>query len=81
MPLQTDSLCLPHRTFREYIPDTTKLIIAQRISSVQNADLIVVMENGKLSAVGTHEELLNTSTIYKETFEQQTYGKGDDDAE
>ena len=76
---KTDALI--RKAFKEYIPDTTKLIIAQRISSVQNADLIVVMENGKLSAVGTHEELLNTSTIYKETFEQQTYGKGDDDAE
>lgn len=59
---------------REYIPETTKLIIAQRISSVQDADLIVVMENGKIEQVGRHEELLSTSQIYREVYRQQTNG-------
>ena len=60
--------------FREYIPETTKLIIAQRIASVQDADLIVVMENGRIEAQGTHEELLKSSTIYREVYEQQVNG-------
>ncbi len=70
---KTDALI--RKAFKEYIPDTTKIIIAQRISSVEDADLIVVMENGCISECGTHEELIKTSVIYKETFEQQTYGK------
>lgn len=65
--------------FKEYIPETTKIIIAQRISSVQDADLILVMENGTLEALGTHEELLKTSEIYREVYKQQTNG-GEDDA-
>lgn len=65
--------------FRKYIPDTTKIIIAQRIASVQDADMILVMDNGKISASGKHEELLQTSEIYREVYEQQTNG-GDDDA-
>ena len=60
--------------FREYIPETTKIIIAQRIASVQDADLIVVMENGRIEAQGTHEELLKSSTIYREVYEQQVNG-------
>ena len=60
--------------FKSYIPETTKIIIAQRISSVQDADLILVMENGKISDKGTHEELLKTSQIYREVYEQQTNG-------
>ncbi len=60
--------------FREYIPETTKIIIAQRISSVQDADLIIVMENGRIAASGTHSELLSASEIYREIFEQQTTG-------
>ncbi len=63
--------------FRTYIPDTTKIIIAQRVASVQDADMIVVMENGKIDAVGCHEELLKTSHIYREVYEQQTNGGGD----
>ena len=64
--------------FKSYIPETTKIIIAQRISSVQDADLILVMENGKIADKGTHEELLKTSQIYREVYEQQTNG-GDQD--
>ena len=64
--------------FKSYIPETTKIIIAQRISSVQDADLILVMENGKIANSGTHEELLETSEIYREVWEQQTNG-GDKD--
>lgn len=66
--------------FKSYIPETTKIIIAQRISSVQDADLILVMENGKIAQKGTHEELLKTSEIYREVYEQQTNG-GDENEE
>lgn len=64
--------------FEKYIPETTKIIIAQRIASVENADMIIVMDNGKISATGTHDELLRSSEIYKEVYEQQTNG-GDKD--
>ena len=60
--------------FKEYIPETTKIIIAQRIASVQDADLILVMNNGKIECAGKHEELLSSSEIYKEVYEQQTTG-------
>ncbi len=59
---------------KKYIPETTKIIIAQRISSVEDADMIIVMDNGKISDVGTHSELLNKSVIYREVYEQQTKG-------
>jgi ATP-binding cassette subfamily B protein len=65
--------------FRSYIPETTKIIIAQRIASVEDADLILVMDNGRVSAMGKHGELLKTSDIYREVYEQQTNG-GDSDA-
>ena len=67
------------RAFREDIPDTTKLIIAQRISSVQDADRIIVMDEGQISGFGTHEELLASNEIYREVYESQTSGGGDFD--
>ncbi len=60
--------------FKEYIPETTKIIIAQRISSVQDADMIIVMENGMISAAGNHNVLIKNSEIYREVYEQQTNG-------
>ncbi len=67
------------RAFREEIPNVTKLIIAQRISSVQDADRIIVMEDGEINGFGTHEELLSTNEIYREVYESQTGGSGDFD--
>lgn len=67
------------RAFAEEIPDTTKLIIAQRISSVQNADRILVMNEGEIAGFGTHEELLASNEIYREVYESQTGGSGDFD--
>ena len=63
--------------FKSFIPETTKIIIAQRVASVQDADLILVMDNGMISAMGKHDELLKTSEIYREVYEQQTGGKED----
>lgn len=60
--------------FKQYIPETTKIIIAQRIASVMDADMIIVMENGCVSASGTHDELMKDSEIYREVYEQQTSG-------
>ncbi len=64
--------------FKTYIPETTKIIIAQRIASVQDADKIIVMDNGSISAIGNHEELLKTSSIYQEVYNQQI-GGGDNE--
>ncbi len=62
------------QAFAEYIPDVTKIIIAQRISSVSHADMIIVLDNGKINGVGTHEELLENNAIYKEVYESQIKG-------
>ena len=67
------------KAFLEEIPATTKLIIAQRISSVQDADRIIVMDDGKVNGIGTHEELLKSNEIYREVYESQTGGGGDFD--
>ncbi len=67
------------KAFREEIPNTTKFIIAQRISSVQDADRIIVMEEGRVNGFGTHEELLESNEIYREVYESQTQGGGDFD--
>lgn len=67
------------QAFATEIPDTTKLIIAQRISSVQNADKIIVLDDGKVTGFGSHEELLATNEIYRDVYESQTSGGGDFD--
>ena len=69
---KTDALI--RKAFREEIPDTTKIIIAQRISSVEDADMIIVMENGEINGIGTSEELLKTNAIYREIYESQIKG-------
>ncbi|MBQ9976696.1 MAG: ABC transporter ATP-binding protein [Clostridia bacterium] len=73
---KTDAII--RHSFKQYIPETTKIIIAQRISSVQDADMIIVMENGAISAIGKHEELIASNEIYREVYEQQTKG-GDEE--
>lgn len=73
----TDAQDLP--CFATEIPDTTKLIIAQRISSIQNADKIIVLDDGKVNGFGTHEELLAGNEIYRDVYESQTNGGGDFD--
>ncbi|MBE6750465.1 MAG: ABC transporter ATP-binding protein [Ruminococcaceae bacterium] len=74
---KTDALI--RKGFKEFIPETTKIIIAQRVASVEEADMIIVMDNGKISALGKHDELLKTSEIYREVYEQQTTGGENDE--
>ena len=62
------------KAFRDEIPDTTKLIIAQRIASVKDADRIIVLDGGRVAAFGTHDELMETCDIYREVYETQTKG-------
>ena len=70
--MKTDALI--RKGFKEFIPDTTKIIIAQRVASVMDADMIVILDGGKIVATGKHDELLKTSEIYREIYEQQTKG-------
>ena len=72
--VDTHTDAMIRQAFREYIPDTTKLIIAQRVASVQDADMIIVLGSGTVSAVGTHDELMASSDIYREIFESQRKG-------
>ena len=73
---RTDALI--QKAFKEDIPDTTKLIIAQRISSIENADKIIVLDDGRINAIGTHEELLASNSIYQEVYESQKKGGEED---
>ena len=70
---------LIRKGFREFIPETTKLIIAQRIASIQDADMIIILDNGRVAAVGNHEQLMQSSDIYREIYQEQTNGGGDDE--
>ena len=72
MDTKTDALI--RRAFRQAIPDTTRIIIAQRVSSVEHADKIIVLEEGRIDAIGTHDELLETCEIYQEVYASQTKG-------
>lgn len=74
---KTDALI--RKAFREEIPDTTKIIIAQRVSSIEDADQIIVLDGGRISGIGTSEELLKTNDIYREVYESQVKGGGDDE--
>ena len=75
--MKTDALI--RAGFKSYIPETTKFIIAQRVASVQDADIILIMENGHIRDAGTHEELLVSSSVYREIYEQQTQGGNGDE--
>ena len=66
-------------SFKKYIPDTTKIIIAQRISSVMDADKIIVMNEGRVDGFGTHDELMNSNEIYRDVYESQQGGSKDFD--
>lgn len=72
---KTDALI--RKAFREEIPNTTKIIIAQRVSSIEDADQIIVLENGAISGIGTSEELLKTNAIYREVYVSQVKGGED----
>ena len=76
---RTDALI--REGLRQYIPETTKIIIAQRVASVQDADLILVMDGGRIAAMGTHAELLASNEIYREVYTSQTMGGAEDEAD
>ena len=78
--VDTHTDALIRQGFREFIPDTTKIIIAQRVASVEDADRIIVMDGGRISAIGTHEELLKSSEIYREVYTSQTKAGDHDEA-
>ena len=75
--MKTDALI--RKGLREFIPETTKIIIAQRVSSVMDADKIIIMESGRIKNTGTHDELMKTSEEYRETYLQQTRGGEDNE--
>ena len=77
--VDTHTDALIQKGLSQYMPDTTKIIIAQRISSVQNADKILVFDNGRIIAQGTHDELLKSCDIYREVYESQQKGGNDDE--
>ena len=74
--VDTHTDALIRKGFREYIPSTTKIIIAQRISSVEDADRIIVLDGGRINGIGTHEELLKNNQIYAEVYYSQVKGSG-----
>ena len=76
---RTDAMI--RQAFAKEIPDTTKIIIAQRISSIEHADKIVVLDGGKIVACGTHDRLLQTSDVYRETYDAQTKSRATESAE
>ena len=73
---RTDALI--RKGFREFIPETTKIIIAQRVASVQDADRIILMEGGRIDAIGTHDELMKSSAVYREIYTSQNRAGGED---
>lgn len=74
---KTDALI--RQAFREEIPDTTKIIISQRVSSIEDADQIIILDNGEINGIGTSEELLKTNQIYREVYESQVKGRSEDE--
>ena len=73
--MKTDALL--RKAFKEEIPDTTKIIVAQRVASVEDADKIILMDGGKIVAIGNHDELMESSDIYREIYFTQNKAKGD----
>ena len=72
---RTDALI--RKGFREFIPETTKIIIAQRVASVQDADRIILMEGGRITAIGTHDELMKSNDVYREIYTSQNRAGGE----
>ena len=67
------------RAFREEIPNTTKIIISQRVSSIEDADMIIILDKGEINGIGTSEELLKTNQIYREVYESQVKGRAENE--
>ena len=77
MDTKTDALI--RKAFREEIPDTTKIIISQRVSSIEDADMIIILDKGEINGIGTSEELLKTNQIYREVYESQVKGRAENE--